>query len=114
MQRWLKAIRASRTRRWRSGWINTVRVRSTSVISSGRALQDGRSTVEERGRSEAAQRHVQDPSEALVSYRKVEHGRKITRWLCDHDQKYLERRSAFLAENLSLHHLLTPVRVKRF
>jgi hypothetical protein len=42
----------------------------------------------------------QDLSDTLISYRKVEHGRKIMRWLCDHDQKGLEGLSAFLAGKL--------------
>jgi hypothetical protein len=42
----------------------------------------------------------QELSGTLISYRKVEHGKKITRWLCDHDQKDLEGISAFLEEKL--------------
>ena len=42
----------------------------------------------------------QDLSGTLVYYRKVEHGRKITRWLCDHDRMDLEGLAAFLKEKL--------------
>jgi len=42
----------------------------------------------------------QELSGTHIYYKKVEHGRKITRWLCDHDRKDLESLAAFLKEKL--------------